>query len=115
MKRISTERAERLVSRGGRTASGAARVKQGKVVITCTCTCEVMYMYVHDHIGPNLIVHIYTILAERKRILRQKKSERDKREREREVKRENILPASGVVKLTVGPVAAPALFTATAR
>ena len=56
MKRISTERAERLVSRGGRTASGAARVKQGKVVITCTCTCEVMYMYVHDHIGPNLTI-----------------------------------------------------------
>ena len=34
VKRISTERAERLVSRGGRTASGAARMEIDKVEIS---------------------------------------------------------------------------------
>ena len=47
VKRISTERAERLVSRGGRTASGAARVRQEKVMITVEVTCTCMYVIWH--------------------------------------------------------------------
>lgn len=47
VKCISTERAERLVSRGGRTASGAARVRQEKVMITVEVTCTCMYVIWH--------------------------------------------------------------------